>query len=227
VVKCDITGTFTAGDCFQFTLSVAGETATASSAGPIYTLSKAGTKCAEACILGPSCKDCTMTEPPSGTDGEFSRSPGFYSNHPDQTNKYLPIDDVCGFSITYFPATQDGSKDGSATQALCISAKSGVSTYDYARDSLLRQLLAAKLNEKVTLAYGGSLTDADLIDSCNGICTEGTATLATISNCIDKLSQFNDDIDTLEPTPPEFADPGRAYPDECKRARDDTFLFYK
>jgi hypothetical protein len=233
VIKCDIQGSFSVGNCFQFTLTVGGETAYNSAAGPIYTVSKGGNMCAEACILGPSCNNCDDPPPPPTEDEEFSRSPGFYSNHPLQTTKYLPIADVCGITFTHFGANQNptvaGRTDASVTQALCINSRPGVSSYNFARDTLLRQLLAARLNQKVTNENGGSLSDAheELISSCNEICAGGTASTASISSCVDRLSEFNDDLDTLIPTPPEFANPGKAFPGECKTARGDAFLFFK
>jgi hypothetical protein len=119
----------------------------------------------------------------------------------------------------------------SVTQALCISAKSKyrkVSTAGYNLDTLLRQLVAAKLNVKVTEQNGGSITEEhmDVIAKCNALCTAASTDASAVLSCVSDLDDFNNDLDTLEPTPNDFARPGAAVPTQCQSSRDDQFLFF-
>jgi hypothetical protein len=221
MIKCEPKDTFDVGDCFQFTVSIGGET-TQVSPGPIYTITKAGPDCAQACILGPSCTDCSPPQP--GDVGEFTRSPGFYATHPRITSLYLPID-ACNMTFDHFAADPQPK---SVSQALCISAKPRVSKARYNLDTLLRQLVAAGLNVKVTEENGGSITQEhlDRINECNAICTAASTDATVVSNCVSDLGDFNNDIDTLVPTPNDFARPGRADPTQCQLSRGDAFLFF-
>ncbi|HZP40874.1 MAG TPA: hypothetical protein VFD84_05115 [Candidatus Binatia bacterium] len=141
----------------------------------------------------------TTTAPPGG----FTRTPGFYGNHPDITQSLLPVT-ACGIT---FDDTTVGSAT-SALEGLCVSPHGDQQL------QLIRQLLTAALNQA---AGGASFAQ---FASCDAVCQDPNATSAELGACIDTADEFNDSGDRQPaPFPQSSANSG-----PCKSARGNDCL---
>jgi hypothetical protein len=114
----------------------------------------------------------------STTQPGFTRTAGFWKNHPAVTADVLasagPLA-VCGVSLSTI-AVGDAA---SVLEALCISPQGDQ------RLQLARQLTAAALSA----AAGGASFAA--LAACNAVCVDPGATVETLSDCITALASFN------------------------------------
>ena len=148
--------------------------------------------------------------------GPFTRTAGFYKNHPTITQQILngePGLRVCGHLIT----DVDVDHGHSALEAMCVSP------HGYQRLHLMRQLVTAALN----LLSGSSATFSNYL-SCDVTCQDLDASESAVASCISQTDGFNESGDPLpapwdpagpaDPTPCQFAGdtPCLAlYPDTC------------
>src|SRR3989475_9057647 len=132
----------------------------------------------------------------------FTRTPGFYKNHPDITQQILAS--VGGFNICGHAITDVGVNDGhSALEALCVNIGGDQ------RLQLVRQLLTAALN----MAAGGATFPK--FAACNAVCQDPGAAVTQLSGCIDHTGTDNQSDDGVAaPVDP----PGRAAPGLCGAA---------
>ncbi len=132
----------------------------------------------------------------------FTRTPGFYKNHPDITQHILSS--VGGFSICGHAITDVGVNDGhSALEALCINIRGDQ------RLQLVRQLLTAALN----MAAGGATFPN--FAACNSVCQDPLASTTQLSDCIDQTDTYNQSGDGVAAP---FEPPGPAAPGLCGAA---------
>jgi len=132
----------------------------------------------------------------------FTRTPGFYKNHPDITQQILSS--VGGFSICGHAITDVGVNDGhSALEALCINIRGDQ------RLQLVRQLLTAALN----MAAGGAIFPN--FAACNAVCQDPLASTTQLSACIDRTDTYNQSGDGVAAP---FDPPGPAAPGLCGAA---------
>ena len=132
----------------------------------------------------------------------FTRTPGFYKNHPDITQQILSS--VGGFSICGHAITDVGVNDGhSALEALCINIRGDQ------RLQLVRQLLTAALN----MAAGGATFPN--FAACNSVCQDPLASTTQLSDCIDQTDTYNQSGDGVAAP---FEPPGPAAPGLCGAA---------
>src|SRR3989442_20783 len=132
----------------------------------------------------------------------FTRTPGFYKNHPDITQHILSS--VGGFSICGHAITDVGVNDGhSALEALCVNIGGDQ------RLQLVRQLLTAALN----MAAGGATFPN--FAACNAVCQDPGASVTQLSDCINQTDAYNQNGDAI--TAP-FHPPGPAAPGPCGAA---------
>jgi hypothetical protein len=136
----------------------------------------------------------TTTLPQPG----FTRTIGFYKNHPAITAQILGAHGplmICGHAI----ADVDVDHAHSALEALCVSPQGDQ------RLQLVRQLTAAALS---TAAGGGHFDLAP----CNAVCADPGASVASLTACIDQADAFNNSGDNVRaPWDP----PGRADSNPC------------
>lgn len=176
-------------------------------------------KCTKGSCAGgppPMCDDkntCTADkcEPAKGCTHEsmclFTRTPGFWKNHPITTQGVLDAVggvQVCGQKIDTLAADSVHS----ALEALCVAVAGKTKV------QLARQLMAAALNG----ASGGGVFGNFAF--CNGVCAAANPSSTSIKNCIDALNTYNNSGDNLSaPFPQESGDP-----DSCKDAGDTDCL---
>lgn len=114
----------------------------------------------------------------------FTRTPGFWKNHPKTTQATLDGVggvDVCGRHIDTIAADDADS----ALEALCVAVRSA------SRVQLARQLMAAALN----MAAGGQSFGNYAL--CNAACANPNAAASTISNCINTIDTYNNSGDAI------------------------------
>jgi hypothetical protein len=151
---------------------------------------------------GPSSSTTTTSAVVSTTTstlggGRFTRTPGFYKNHPAVTQSILSAAggvSVCGHVIS----DVDVNHGHSALEALCVSVQGDQ------RLQLVRQLVTAALN---VAAGGAAFSD---FTSCDAVCRDGGATTLALAACIDETDAYNNSGDVLRAPfdPPAPADPG-------------------
>jgi hypothetical protein len=110
--------------------------------------------------------------------GDWTRSAGFYKNHPTVTGQILTDSGgiaVCGRTIT----DVDPDDCHSALEALCIEVHG-----DQQRQ-LVRQLTAAALT---TAAGGATFTN---FVACDAVCQNPSATKSQLADCIEQTDDFN------------------------------------
>lgn len=149
--------------------------------------------------LGNGSTTTTTTMP----GGLFTRTPGFYKNHPDITLAILNGAGgllVCGRTIT----NVNVDSASSALEVMCIAVQGD------ARLQLARQLMAAALSGA---AGGAQFTE---LASCNAICADPNASATDIQNCVTDADNFNNSGDNV--TAP-FDPPGSANPTPCQQAQ--------
>ena len=132
----------------------------------------------------------------------FTRTPGFYKNHPTITQAILDAAggvDVCGEHITN-TATDDAH---SALEALCVAIQGTTKL------QLARELMAAALNG----ASGGNVFGNYAL--CNAVCTNPSATQAQVTQCINSIDKYNNAGDNLSDP---FDTGGGADPNSCRGA---------
>ena len=139
--------------------------------------------------------------------GHFTRTPGFYKNHPDVTQDIITHAGglmVCGHAITDVSINSGHS----ALEAMCVSPHGDV------RLQLLRQLVAAELNllSGSTASYGGYA-------ACDAVCRDGHASAWALSSCVSQTDAFNNSGDSLVAS---FDPPGAADPTPCDFAAGTT-----
>ena len=136
---------------------------------------------------------------PGQGEGCFTRTPGFWGNHPDITEEFLNVQ-VCGVTIeTSWPA--DGT---SAIEAICSVGQDG-RILGPQLTQLVRQCTAAALNIAASTEGGGNCTAefpnlARQMDACcdaRSVCTGTESEGFTVESCIEALDAFNNSIDTL------------------------------
>ena len=116
--------------------------------------------------------------------GAFTRTIGFYKNHPNVTESILAASGgvtVCGHSITDVHVAHGHS----AIEAMCVSPQGDL------RLHLAAQLTAAAIN---MAAGGASFAD---FSSCNATCANPTATDLAVSECITSSTDFNQSGDNV------------------------------
>ena len=148
--------------------------------------------------------------------GPFTRTAGFYKNHPAITQQI--ITNAGGLTVCGHPITDVDIDHGhSALEAMCVSP------HGDQRVQLIRQLTAAALN----LNSGSTATFSNFA-SCNAVCANSGSSESAISSCVSQTDAFNQSGDSL---PAEFDDdcgddddfpgpPGPADPNPCKAAGD-------
>jgi hypothetical protein len=132
----------------------------------------------------------------------FTRTLGFYKNHPDITQAILSGAGgltVCGHEITDVMIDDAHS----AIEALCTEIHGDQQT------ELLRQLLTAAL----TMAAGGS-SFGDYA-ACDAVCRDPNASTMALAGCVDDTDAFNQSGDNV--TAP-FDPPGAAQAGPCQAA---------
>jgi hypothetical protein len=143
----------------------------------------------------------TTTTTTLAGDG-FTRTLGFYKNHPAVTAAILtaagPLT-VCGFTISNI----DVDDARSALEAMCVSPQGDQ------RLQLVRQLTAASLS----MAAGGA-TFADLA-ACNAVCADAGASVISLSACVDDTDDYNRSGDNVVAP---FDPAGNADTAPCKKA---------
>jgi hypothetical protein len=144
----------------------------------------------------------TTTSTLPGTVDGFTRTSGFYKNHPEITAAILasagPFT-ICGQTISDI----DIDHAHSALEAMCISPQSDQ------RLQLARQLTAAAL----TMEAGGA-TFVDFV-TCNAICADAGSPTLSVSACIDETNTFNLSGDNVVAT---FDPVGNADSGPCQQA---------
>ena len=110
----------------------------------------------------------------------FTRTVGFWQNHPTLTDSFLPVT-VCGVTIT----NVDVDNAHSALEAMCGP------TVGEQRFQCCRQLTAAALN-----AAAGGAVFPDLA-SCNAICGNPNSPDADVSTCEGDADAFNNSGDNV------------------------------
>jgi hypothetical protein len=187
-------------------------------------LADACNKATVVCRLGPGGpialkKADDLCEVPGG--GCFTRTPGFWGNHPEILAEFLPVDS-CGITVDQITPRVAWS----ATEDLCKNAKDAQRNDTSVQQlSLIRACTAAALNLKVSELNGGNC-EADfpginaLIDTCcTDICNGGLdGNFISETGCIGTIDAFNNMYDSMEPFDP-FISPGPADPDLCKSSR--------
>jgi hypothetical protein len=219
VAQCFVTsGSLDAGKCVLVKLTIGGEQPTLGP-GAVDEVTKAGNKCTTDALCGPSC-GCGEKK------GCLTRTPGFWGNHPQITDNFLPIT-VCGHALS----TTTAGVCSSVTEALCVSPggeanKTCDKNPPYAQ--LVRQLAAAKLNIAASAANGGTCGSAIVtrIAQCERLCG-ATKDVISNSKCIDDLDTFNNSQDTVAGTPPPFDQPGAADPSQCQASNGDGLVIGK
>lgn len=161
--------------------------------------------------------------------GCFTRSPGFFSTHPDLAALFLPVT-VCGLEI---------GDTGALAEDLCFNGReakeAGTSPQQL---QLVRQCAAAALNLAATDFFGGNCEselpgiEAAFESCCQTLCTsEATGQEISASGCIERLDFFNNlsgsELDETELCPNEELGtlaPCSADPSACKAARGNGVL---
>jgi hypothetical protein len=167
---------------------ITGNPATDHAEGVDFLLANCTPKCtADSCNDGNACTADTC-DPATGCHHTgiclFTRTPGFYKNHPTITQAILNGVggvDVCGEHIAN-TATDDAH---SALEALCVAIQGTTKL------QLARQLMAAALNG----ASGGNVFGDYAL--CNTVCTNPSATQAQVTQCINALNAYNNAGDNL------------------------------
>jgi hypothetical protein len=142
----------------------------------------------------------------------LTRGRGFWATHPDVTSSFLPVA-ACGVAID----TPLAGTCHSSSEALCV-APGREWAGDPQAGQLVAEILAAKLNLAATAANGGDCgADAEaLVARCEAQCF-ADATAIDASGCLGALEAFNEAPSTF--TPPPFAAPGPASPQQCQLAK--------
>jgi hypothetical protein len=133
----------------------------------------------------------------------FTRTPGFWKNHPTITQAVLDANGgltVCGHQIIDVHVDHGHS----ALEGLCVAPQGDQ------RLQLFRQLLAAALN----MGAGSCATFAEFT-ACDTICQIPNATIADLSNCIEEADRFNQSGDKVRAP---FDPPGPADSRPCSAA---------
>jgi hypothetical protein len=129
--------------------------------------------------------------------GLFTRTVGFYKNHPDVTQAIIDAHGaftICGQTIS----DTDVDHAHSAIEVMCVSPMGDQ------RLQLARQLTAAALT---TLAGGGQYDGSP----CNVVCTDPNATVDDLTVCIDAADSFNNSGDNV-PAPWDPSGPANTAP---------------
>ena len=169
-------------------------------------------------LLGTGCEQLCLTY-----------TPGFWGTHPEITDMFLPIES-CGITLDNIGA----GADYSAIEDLCSSDldadQCGLSPQ---RLQLIRQCTAAALNITATLSSENPIANCEcahkelaslMEECCVELCTsDATGQEISESTCIERLTDFNESEDTLEPFGP-FIDPGPGAPETCEEAIGNGFV---
>jgi hypothetical protein len=154
-------------------------------------------------------------------EGCLTRTPGFWKNHPQVTDDFIPVTS-CGVLL-------DTTKK--VTQDMCINANEAKAANTSPQQlQIIRQCAAANLNTAATLGGGGDCGSdiaginemiANCCNDADSVCRSGLSGQAiSSSGCIEQIDAFNNSIDTLLPFGP-FNPPGKAQPSECKASSKD------
>jgi len=144
----------------------------------------------------------TSTTTTTLSGGQFTRTPGFYKNHPAITQSILSAAgglSVCGHVIS----DVDVNDAHSALEALCVSVQGDQ------RLQLVRHLVAAALN---MAAGGASFSD---FASCDSVCQNGSASTSALADCINETDAYNNSGDAI---PAPFDLLGSVDPAPCRAA---------
>lgn len=182
------------------TTSITSTTTTTTAGGSTTTTTAGGSTTTSTTTTTTASTTTTTTMP----GGRFTRTPGFYKNHPDITLTILNGAaglSVCGRTIT----NVNVDSASSALEMMCVAVQGD------ARLQLARQLMAAALSG----AAGGAQFSE--LASCNAICADPNASATDIQNCSTDADTFNNSGDNV--TAP-FDPPGSANPTPCKAAQD-------
>jgi hypothetical protein len=202
------------------------------------SFTSASTVCNEACItctpsggsaLPPQAAIATC---PVGT-GCFSRTPGYWGTHPNQTqtvlNQGAPGLVVCGVNLT----TTLAGVSGSATEDLCESGKDFKNNNTTPQQlQLIRQCTAAALNLEASRVanLGCETADPGITVAFNNCCVGTSSTCDSgksssqidASGCIGTLDAFNNQFETTDF--PGFLTNTSAQPAQCKAANGNGFV---
>jgi hypothetical protein len=157
--------------------------------------------------------------------GCLTRTPGFWGNHPEITEMFLPEGGgvVCGYRLMDI---EDVIED------LCFSNPDAAANDTSPQQlQLIRECTAAYFNRDATRYLGGNCQcDLDLNgllgECCVDICRDGLSGPAIgETECIERLDAFNNSEDTLplEPGDP-FIRPGPADSSLCRDANGDGIV---
>lgn len=161
------------------------------------------------------------------TAGCVTRSPGFWGNHPQVAELFLPVDS-CGLTLDHTLADLDGS----TSEDLCFNGRDFKSNDTSPQQlQLIRQCTAAALNIAASADLGGSCASdypglTTMFDSCCAdICTSQlSGSEIGSTGCIEWLDAFNNSEDSLEIEGTVFESPGPAMPWECKDSSGNGFV---
>jgi hypothetical protein len=145
----------------------------------------------------------TLTLPTTTTlaPGAFTRTPGFYKNHPDVTQGILTA--AGGLTVCGHPITDcDVNHGHSALEALCVAVDGEQ------RLQLIRHLVTASL----TRGAGGATFSG--YATCDAVCRDAGASTDALAACIDAADEFNQSGDRIAAP----FDGGPANPTPCKFA---------
>jgi len=154
-------------------------------------------------------------------EGCLTRTPGFWKNHPQVTDDFIPLTS-CGVLL-------DTTKK--VTQDMCINANEAKAANTSPQQlQIIRQCAAANLNTAATLEGGGDCGSDiaginEMIANCcndpDSVCRSGLSGQAIgDSGCIEQIDAFNNSVDTLLPFGP-FDPPGKVQPKECQASSKD------
>lgn len=191
------------------TTSSSTSTSSSSSSSSSTSTSSSSTSSTTSSSSTSSTTSSTSTSTSSSTSsttvpGAFTRTAGFYKNHPTVTQQILTnvgSVTVCGKLIT----DVDVDHGHSALEGLCVTPLGDQ------RVQLVRQLITAALN----LAAGGA-PFGDFA-ACNTVCQNPAATPMDLTDCVDVTDDYNQSGDN-QPAP--FDPPGSADPNPCQDAFD-------
>jgi hypothetical protein len=130
---------------------------------------------------------------------------------------YLPVV-LCSVSLN---TTEALKTSYSSSQYLCYDASNIKNRAIVAMANLRAELLASLLNIRASLVLGGKIPKYvnAAVNECQSLCKGGEV----ITDCVNVLSKWNQDLDTFQQTQLPFSRPGKANPTICNEAQKDNY----
>lgn len=180
------------------TVTTTTATTTSTTTTTVTTTSTTSTTLVSTTTTSTTTSVTTTTRP----HGHWTRTAGFYKNHPAITQSILTGAGgltVCGHSIT----DVDVDHAHSAVEGLCVSPQGN------SRLQLVRQLITAAL----TNALGGAVFPD--LTRCNAVCANPLSAQLDVNTCVNQADAFNNSGDNLQAP---FDPPGSADTAPCQAA---------